>query len=192
MAIETISPYSQTNTVASSTTKTNNNTLSMDDFFELMVAQLSNQDMNSPMDNTQFIAQMAQFSMVQALSELSAMASTTYSVGLIGKEVTVAETNEDGMLSSVTGIVESVNLFNGAAKVVVEGKPYDLSSVMIVKEPNILYPDLSSLTDGSLTDNSLTDSSPTDNSLTEASPIDSLLTDSSPTDSSLTEAGGNE
>lgn len=145
MGIETISPYGQTSGAAGSTTKTNNNTLSMDDFFELMVAQLSNQDMNSPMDNTQFIAQMAQFSMVQALSELSAMASTSYSVGLIGKEVTVAETSEDGMLTSVTGIVESVNLYNGAAKVVVEGNSYDLSSVMIVKEPNILYPDFSSL-----------------------------------------------
>jgi flagellar basal-body rod modification protein FlgD len=150
MAIETISPYSQTTT--SSTTKTSNNTLSMDDFFELMVAEMSNQDMNNPMDNTQFINQMAQFSMIQALSDLSAMASTSYSVGLIGKEVTVAEPTEDGMINSVTGIVESVNLYNGAAKVVVEGNSYDLSSVMIVKEPDILYPDFSSLTEDLLTE----------------------------------------
>lgn len=141
MAIDTISPYSPTTaTTEKSTTKTSSNTLDMDDFFKLMVAQLSNQDMNNPMDNSQFIAQMAQFSMVQALSDLSAMSSTAYSVGLIGKEVTVAQSNDDGTLDSVTGIVEGVTLYNGAAKVVVDGMPYDLTSVMIVKQPDIIIP----------------------------------------------------
>jgi len=142
MAIDAISPYTAASaTTTKNTGKTSTNTLNMDDFFSLMVAQLSNQDMYNTMDDSQFMAQMAQFSMVQALSDLNTMSSTAYSVGLIGKEVTVAENNEDGSLNSVTGIVEGVNLFNGAAMVVVEGKAYDLSSIMIVKEPNIIIPD---------------------------------------------------
>ena len=146
MAVDAVSTLSQTSAVTEqNTTKTSSNSLDMDDFFKLMVAQLSNQDMNNPMDNSQFIAQMAQFSMVQALSDLSAMSSTTYSVGLIGKEVTVAQSNQDGTLSSVTGIVEGVTLYNGAAKVVVDGSSYDLTSVMIVKQPNIIIPDTSSV-----------------------------------------------
>ncbi|MDD4583777.1 MAG: flagellar hook capping FlgD N-terminal domain-containing protein, partial [Eubacteriales bacterium] len=38
------------------------NSLSMDDFLALMVAQLSNQDMYNTVDDTQFVTQMAQFS----------------------------------------------------------------------------------------------------------------------------------
>ena len=136
MASDSVSPYARPATATEkSTTKNSSNTLAMDDFFKLMVAQLSNQDMNNPMDNSQFITQMAQFSMVQALSDLSDMSSTAYSVGLIGKEVTVAKSNKDGTLSSVTGIVEGVTLYNGAAKVVVEGSSYDFSSIMVVKQP---------------------------------------------------------
>jgi len=142
MAIDAVSPYAQTATATEKSTKKNaSNTLAMDDFFKLMVAQLSNQDMNNPMDNSQFIAQMAQFSMVQALSDLSDMSSTAYSVSLIGKEVTVAQTNQDGSLSSITGIAEGVNLYNGASKVIVDGAAYDLSSIMVVKQPNIIIPD---------------------------------------------------
>jgi len=144
MAIDSVSPYARPATATvKSTTKNSSNTLAMDDFFKLMVAQLSNQDMNNPMDNSQFITQMAQFSMVQALSDLSDMSSTAYSVGLIGKEVTVAQSNDDGSLSSIAGIVEGVTLYNGASKVVVDGAAYDLSSIMVVKQPNIIIPDSS-------------------------------------------------
>lgn len=144
MAIDALTPYTNTTaTTSKNTGRTESNSLSMDDFFSLMVAQLSNQDMNNTMDNSQFLAQMAQFSMVQALTDLNAMSQTSYSVGLIGKEVTVAENNSDGSLSTVKGIVESVNLFNGDAKIVVEGTQYDLSSVMIVSEPKIIIPDSS-------------------------------------------------
>lgn len=117
------------------------NTLDMNDFFSLMVAQMSNQDMYNTMDDTQFIAQMAQFSMVQALSDLSAMSMTNYSVSLIGKEVALASYNDDGTVSTLNGIVEGVTLYNGTSQIVVDGKNYSLSSVMAVREPNIIIPD---------------------------------------------------
>jgi flagellar basal-body rod modification protein FlgD len=114
--------------------------LTMDDFFSLMVAQLKNQDMNNSMDSTQFISQMAQFSMVQALADLSTASSTAYGVSLIGKEVTLAESNDDGTINTHTGIVDSVNLYNGKTQVIVDDLSYDLSSVMSVQEPNIIIP----------------------------------------------------
>ncbi|QOX63953.1 hypothetical protein FRZ06_11720 [Anoxybacterium hadale] len=117
------------------------NTLDMNDFFSLMVAQMSNQDMYNTMDDTQFIAQMAQFSMVQALSDLSTLTTTNYSVNLIGKEVALAAYNDDGTVSTINGIVEGVTLYNGSAQIVVDGKNYGLSSVMAVREPNIIIPD---------------------------------------------------
>jgi len=138
MSIDSISNYQPT---TSSTTSSNaGNSLQMEDFFKLLVAQLSNQDMNNTMDDTQFISQMAQFSMVQALSDLSQVSATAYSVSLIGKEATIAQSKEDGTLENIRGIVEGVTLYNGSAEIIIEGNRYPLSSVMLVKEPNIIIP----------------------------------------------------
>lgn len=121
-------------------TSSSNSTLSMDDFFKLMVEQLKNQDMYNTQDSTEFIAQMAQFSMVQALADLSELSMTSYGVSLIGKEATVAQIGDDGKVNSIKGIVESVNFYNGSTQVVVDGKSYALSSVMSVQEPKIIIP----------------------------------------------------
>lgn len=134
----TVSGAGSTSTTSSSSS---NGTLSMDDFFQLMVAQLKNQDMYNTTDNTEFIAQMAQFSMVQALADLSELSMTSYGVSLIGKEATIAKVEDDGTISSVVGIVESVNFYNGSTQVVVDGDSYALSSVMSVQEPKIIIPD---------------------------------------------------
>jgi flagellar basal-body rod modification protein FlgD len=112
--------------------------LSMDDFFQLMVAQLQNQDMFNPTDNTQLINQMAQFSMVNALSDMQELSSVTYGMSLIGKQATVAQM-VDGQMFSDMGIIESVNLFNGETEVVVNGKSYGIANVMSVAHPNSDY-----------------------------------------------------
>lgn len=156
----TVSGASNTNS-ANSTSKSNS-TLTMDDFFSLMVAQLKNQDMYNTMDDSQFIAQMAQFSMVQALADLSQASATAYGVGLIGKEVTIATTAADGTINSLQGIVDSVNLYNGSAQVVVDGKSYALSNVMSVKEPDLIMPN------ADITENSADTTTDSVNSATDA------------------------
>ena len=47
------------------------NDLGQPDFLKLMVAQLENQDPTKPMDNNQFLSQMAQFSMVNGIDSLN-------------------------------------------------------------------------------------------------------------------------
>jgi flagellar basal-body rod modification protein FlgD len=49
----------------------NNNTLGQEDFLKLMTTQLQNQDPFAPMDNGDFIAQMAQFSTVTGITEIN-------------------------------------------------------------------------------------------------------------------------
>jgi len=46
------------------------NTLGQTEFLKLMTAQLKNQDPNQPMDNGQFLGQMAQFSTVNSMNEM--------------------------------------------------------------------------------------------------------------------------
>jgi flagellar basal-body rod modification protein FlgD len=139
-SVNGISYYQPSTTATSTNSTTGKSSLTMDDFFTLLTAQLSNQDMSNPVNDSEFISQMAQFSMVQALSDLNTMTQTAYSVSLVGKEATVAQVDDAGELQSATGIVEGVNLYNGDAEVVIDGTSYPISSVMEVRTPTISVP----------------------------------------------------
>lgn len=127
-----LSTAAATATTTAAQTKKSGTSLNMDDFLKLMVAQLQNQDMNNTADTSQYTTQMAQFSMVQALTDLTELSKTTYSLSMIGKEVTLAESKADGSLNVITGTVEGVNLFNGDAQIIVNGANYPMTSVMEV------------------------------------------------------------
>jgi flagellar basal-body rod modification protein FlgD len=85
-----------------------NKAMGKDDFLKLLVAQLKNQDPLAPQDNTQFVAQLAQFSSLEAAmgtnSRLDAITTqnqgmaNTEVVGLVGKTATVK-----GSLITATG-----------------------------------------------------------------------------------------
>ncbi|MGI6731903.1 MAG: flagellar hook assembly protein FlgD [Anaerovoracaceae bacterium] len=141
MSINGINNYNMTGLGSSMVNNKAGDSLDMNDFLSLLVAQMTNQDMYNTMDDSQFMAQMAQFSMLQAISDLSQMSATSYSVSLIGKEVTIAERQPNGELRSIVGLVEGVTLFNGESHIVVEGSQYPLSSVMEVFQPKIIIPD---------------------------------------------------
>ena len=130
-----------TNGTSNSSSTGGTGTLNMDDFLQLLVAQLKNQDMYNTMDDSEYMAQMAQFSMLQAITDMSELSMTSYGVSLIGKEVTVGQIGADGTVKSIQGIVDSVNFFNGSPQVVVDNQSYSLSSVMSVNEPKIIIPD---------------------------------------------------
>ena len=63
--INGVTPQTQTQTTGS------NSTLGQDDFLKLMTTQLTTQDPFNPVDNTQMLAQMAQFSSVAGISEMN-------------------------------------------------------------------------------------------------------------------------
>ena len=71
-----------------------NNELGMDDFFELLTTQLTAQDPLNPMDNTEFISQMATFSSLTQMEQIADNTSVTQeqqlaaaTVNLLGKQV---------------------------------------------------------------------------------------------------------
>lgn len=127
--------------------KSDKSTLSTDDFWTLIAAELKYQDMSNPMDNAAMMEQITQMSnmstmnsMATAISNfstvinnLSSVTLTTYSTGLLGREVTVVtKTDEEGKVTETKkGIVTGVDL-TGATSVYVDGKKYELSSIMAI------------------------------------------------------------
>jgi flagellar basal-body rod modification protein FlgD len=115
-------------TATSATTKkaADPNILGKDDFLKLMVAQMKNQDPMNPADDKDNIAQMAQFSSLEqitnlanATQDLANRMSMTQNVGLLGHDVTY--TGTDG--TAVTGKVDGLDLAkDGSTKLSVAGR----------------------------------------------------------------------
>ena len=144
----TVSGTSSTSTSANttSTTQVNSNaTLGKDDFIKLLVAQMQNQDPMNPTDSTQSIAQLAQFSALEQMTNIStSMDSLNKSMtnfiqqsalmqgsAMIGKSVSGVDT--DGT-TPIDGTVEAVKWLNGDPKLEVrkaDGTLVDLEMSLI-------------------------------------------------------------
>jgi flagellar basal-body rod modification protein FlgD len=92
-----------------------NQTLNMQDFLKILLTQLTYQDPLKPMDNQQFMAQMAQFSTLQQTQQLTDkidqllnVQSATQSIGLIGRTIQISSAS-----GNVSGQVTSLSLANG-------------------------------------------------------------------------------
>lgn len=112
--------------------KASDSTMDMDDFLKLLAAQLQNQDMMNPMDEGQFMNQMAQMATIQAMNTFTDIATTSYAASLVGKDITVAETAPDGTIKEVVGAVTAAGLYGGKQIVFVEDKSYYLSQIMAI------------------------------------------------------------
>lgn len=95
--------------------------LGMQDFLKILLTQLSFQDPLKPMDNQQFMAQMAQFTALEQTQQLNnkidALLSTQaslQSVGLIGRTVDI--TTDSG---TVTGTVAQLSLAGDSPKLTI-------------------------------------------------------------------------
>lgn len=106
-------PQTAATTSPVTTTTDKTKSLGKQDFLKLLMAQLQNQDPMKPMDDTQMIAQMAQFSALEASQQLNATMQTSNNMqtvlqagALIGKYIQANQS--DG--TSTTGAVTSVGL----------------------------------------------------------------------------------
>ena len=127
MAIQPTTTTTTTSAAAAAATKTaTQNVLGKDDFLKLMVAQMKNQDPMNPADDKDNIAQMAQFSTLEqitnlatATQELADRLTLAQNVGLLGHSVTY--TGTDG--TAVSGTVDGLDLAkDGTATLSVAGQ----------------------------------------------------------------------
>jgi flagellar basal-body rod modification protein FlgD len=114
-----------------------NQTLGQADFLKLMVAQLSSQDPMNPVSSTDFAAQLAQFSTLQATQSMQTGVASVQS-GLAGLEAnsllgaTVSLQTLAGQ--NVTGVVSSIQYQSGTPSIMINGQAYDPSLVTSVSQ----------------------------------------------------------
>ncbi|MCX7969939.1 MAG: flagellar hook assembly protein FlgD [Negativicutes bacterium] len=94
---------------------TGKSSLGKDDFLKLLVVQLQNQDPSQPMDDKEFIAQMASFSSLEQMKNVSSAMEATQATAMIGKTITWQR--KDGTVGE--GVVDSVKIADGESKLVV-------------------------------------------------------------------------
>ena len=91
---------------AQAATRATKDQLGKMDFLNLLVTQLRYQDPLNPMDDRDFLAQLAQFSALEQMTENTRWAQMSYALGLVGATVQFW-TNEGGLAE---GIVRSVRI----------------------------------------------------------------------------------
>ena len=84
--------------------KTVNNEMGQEQFLQLLVAQMQYQDPLEPTSNTEWVAQMATFSMVESLNTMQKSMTEQSANGLVGKYVLINTGNgyEKGRVDYVT------------------------------------------------------------------------------------------
>lgn len=109
--------------------------LGKEDFLKILITQLQNQDPSKPMEDKEFIAQMAQFSSLEQITNmssqfanLSSAIKSSQAMNLVGRNVEVI--NND---ASVSGMVEAV-MGGNYPQVMINGVYYDYENVVKVME----------------------------------------------------------
>lgn len=101
-----------------------NSYMSFDSYLKLLVSQMQNQDFNNPMDDSEVLAQMAQYSMLEGIKNMTQQSAISYATSLVGEVVTV----DDGS-GAYTGMVESVTVKNGEPWLMIDGMAYKSDKV---------------------------------------------------------------
>lgn len=120
-----------------------NNTINQEDFIKLFLAQLQFQDPLEPVDNREFLAQLAQFTALEQSRQTSentngllSMNATTQAIALLNRQVEV-----QGLGAPVTGTVTAVQFTSAGAQLSVKSSSGEvstgirLSQVTLVRQP---------------------------------------------------------
>ena len=117
-----------TGTTSSDTVSGSQQTLNQQDFLQLLVAQMQNQDPLNPQSDTDMAAQMAQFTSLTQSSAMSSSLSMLQANSLIGSTVTLQVDPQ----TTASGVVQGVVLSGTTPQIIVNGSNYDLSQVTSV------------------------------------------------------------
>jgi flagellar basal-body rod modification protein FlgD len=130
-----ITNVSKNNSIFNNKSFEQKSTLGKDDFLRILTTQLSHQDPSSPLQDKDFIAQMATFSSLEQMTNLNksfekfANQQMSQFSGSIGKEITW--TLEDA--TSMAGVVDGVSVQSGNYFYMVGNEKVPVESVSEIK-----------------------------------------------------------
>jgi len=108
--------------------------LGYDQFLQLLCAEMQYQDPLEPTSNTDYVAQMATFSQLEATLSLAETQQDALASSLVGKQVILAVEDDKGAVNYVEGRVDYVTYENGETFLSVKDRLYPLSSLDTVAD----------------------------------------------------------
>lgn len=122
---------------SANSSSSSSNTMGLEDFLQLLTAQIANQDPLEPMKDTEFISQMAQMSSLeeqqkftQSFTQFAESQGEVAAQAYLGRKVTI-ETDSGERKSSVAKAVERGD--DGQITVTVDGKSYPIANIVRVE-----------------------------------------------------------
>ena len=112
MAISGIDTSTVTSQVASNS-NSSSSSLDKDAFLQLLVTQMQYQDPLQPTSNTEYMAQLAQFSTVEELQNLGTTFGNNQAMNLTGQYVILNVPDAAGNINQISGLVDYVTLSEG-------------------------------------------------------------------------------
>lgn len=132
MTVTASSSIGQTTATSTSTTKST----SKDQFLKLFLAQLQNQNPLEPMQDRDFLMQLAQFTQVENVEEmthtlqtLQTLVASTQATALLGKQVLALQ---EGEAVPVEGKVSAIRFTADGVWLLVDGKMVNVENVVQV------------------------------------------------------------
>ena len=135
-------PYYSASNVRTAAAK-GTETLGKDQFLSLLITQLQNQDPTNPMQDQEFIAQMATFSSLEqimniseqlkTMQEASVTQSLGYMSGLIGKDVSWIDSGDSNQI--MNGVVDSIIVRDGMQYAAVGDLAIPVNEIFQVQNP---------------------------------------------------------
>lgn len=113
----------------------NTGELGKDQFITLLITQLQHQDPLNPVDDKEFVSQMAQFTSLEQMQNLNASFSANKAFSLLGKYVK-ATIEENDTERKVEGYAENVIIENNTAYVIVDDNKVSMESITDVSNSN--------------------------------------------------------
>lgn len=114
-------------TAATTASSNANSSLNQADFLKLLVTQMSSQDPLNPESDTDFAAQLAQFSSLQEATTMAGNMAAMQASSLIGATVSVEPASNSSQ--EITGVVTEVDMSSGTPEIQVNGQLYALSQI---------------------------------------------------------------
>ena len=136
MSAAAILPAAANTLVDSPSSRIPMRTLNQDDFLKLVIAQMTTQDPLNPQKDSDFVAQLTQFTTLEQtkgmqtdIAELRTQQQFLQANATLGRKVSVQDSN--GVVT--TGVVASIKVEAGTPLIVVNGQAHDLGELISIE-----------------------------------------------------------